>query len=86
MMCPPYTCGPLCHEKDVNCFINNSTGEGVPIPSTSDIIDGLLTPDSENCPPNCCSTQNEICLRSYDVSGLEIELDTEVSILKLTFI
>lgn len=77
-MCPPYTCGPFCFEKDPNCFINNSTGEEIPIPSTSDFLDGVLTPDDPECPPSCCSTGNEICFRSYDVSGMYIELDTEV--------
>lgn len=91
-MCPPNYCGPYCREKRTppgnnECFVNNSTGDDVTALEPNAQLEGLKTSnDTSFCPPNCCSTMNELCLREYDVSGRRVYLDQEVSCIKITLL
>lgn len=82
-MCPPNYCGPFCNvrmEPSGNniCFINNSTADDIPLLEPNARLEGLLNSNNTNCPPLCCLTNNELCLRTYDISGRKVDLDQEV--------
>lgn len=77
-MCPPYYCGPYCKTYNVNCYVNDETADDLPALDPETQLEGLLTSNNTNCPPKCCSTNNELCLRTYDVSGREVKIDEEI--------
>lgn len=85
-MCLPNYCGPYCTTKSSppgnnECFVNNSTGDDIPTLESNAVLEGLLTSNDTNCPSSCCSTDNELCLRTYDVSGRKVELNQEILII-----
>ena len=77
-MCLPRFCGPLCTQRNNDCYVNDKTGNDIPSLDPNTVLEGLLTSNNTSCPPNCCSTNNELCLRTYDVSGRKVEIDEEL--------
>lgn len=64
-------CGPYCREVNIKCNLTSGLTrfKDYPILNENEKLEGILNSNNTNCPPNCCSTNNEYCLRTYDVSG-----------------
>lgn len=81
-MCKPKQCGPYCKNRSDTCFVNAFTADDIPEVDTNadteSVPEGLLTSNDTNCPPTCCSTMNEVCLRTYDISGRKVHIDEEL--------
>jgi hypothetical protein len=81
-MCDGNRCGPLCDTQGTSCNVKDQNI--FPIGGTPNLInpvpgDGIsLNATDPNCPPNCCSSINEKCMRLNDNTGNRVYPDEEI--------
>jgi hypothetical protein len=85
-LCPGNGCGPFCYTNDASCFVSNRNPSDGASGGRGDlpIVQGSNSPlpqSNSDCPQNCCNTLDEKCLRTKDITGLDVEVDEEVNIL-----
>jgi hypothetical protein len=85
-LCPGNGCGPFCGTSDASCFVNNRNPSDGTAGGRGDlpVVQGANSPlpqSNSDCPQNCCNVLDEKCLRTKDITGLDVEIEEEVFIL-----